>query len=111
MGRMILITTLLLMFVFPTVYAQKQVVTVPTKAEMQQYQQQQIQQEKAGAWVGDWWENVVEVQIKANLDKEAKDTCTQKLERYNKKVQKKPDSEYYKMKLKKWTKRCTAPTK
>jgi len=109
MGKIIISICLLVFSVL--VFAQEQQAVPPTQTQMEQQQIQQQKEYEAGSWVGDWWENVVEVQTEATLNKEDADRCEQKLGRYRRKVDEKPDSEYYKMKLEKWTKRCTTPAK
>ena len=104
------IITALFLFTFCILAnAQEQVPTVPTKQQIhdqQQQQQKQLRQDEAGGWVNDWWENVQETQTIKNLNKEEKLLCERKLTRYKAKVKERPTSEYYKAKLKKWTKRC-----
>ena len=96
------ITILILAVLFPVlVMAQTQ---VPTSRQEQQIQQQ-VQQQKAGEWVQKSWEGV-EIQSQEEFEKQEKIRCDYKLKHYKKKLTKHPDSEYYKLKLKKWTKRC-----
>ena len=76
-------------------------VTVPTE--------QQTSQNNAGAWVDDWWENVVETnkQLKeSSSDQPTVSKCSEKIKRYQQKVDIHQNSEYYLMKLNKWEKRC-----
>lgn len=64
------------------------------------------QQEAAGKWVNDSWKDAVQTKMRTNLDKEQQVRCDKKLKYYTAKFNKKPNSEYYKSKLEKWTKRC-----
>lgn len=67
-----------------------------------QYQQQ----EKAGAWVNDWWENVKDNQLKEHEHETIVELCVEKLKFYNKKIKEKPQSDYYSWKFKMWNSRC-----
>ena len=99
MGK-IIITIFLLISVFP----------VLAEDDLNAAKQQAQEQEEAGKWVNDWWENVVEVQSKEEIDEETIEAvCPKKLERYKRKVEEDPKSEYYKYKLESWTERCTKP--
>jgi hypothetical protein len=65
------------------------------------------EQQKAGKWVQENWDTVIEAQIDKNLDEEQQARCEKKLKYYSKKLEKKPDSKYYLFKLEKYLKRCT----
>lgn len=89
MGK-IIVTIFLLMFVLPVCATENDEQLMDT-----------------GAWVRDWWENAYEIQIKKDMKGEEKITCKEYLVRYAKKLEEKPDSEYYQMKMDKWVKRCS----
>ena len=64
------------------------------------------EQQDAGKWVDDSWNNAVQSQTEENLHNERSARCERKIEYYIRKLEKEPDSEYYKVKLEKWIKRC-----
>jgi len=65
-----------------------------------------LQQENAGNWVNDSWKDAVQVKTRTTLVKERQARCDRKLKYYTSKLTEKPNSEYYKTKLKKWTGSC-----
>lgn len=106
MGKMIVFVTLLVSIsTLAIAMGNPNEVTVPTP--------QQHSQNEAGAWVNDWWENVVETSKQKTVasTQPAISKCSEKLDRYQKKVDIHPNSEYYLMKLNKWERRCSPDKK
>ncbi len=68
---------------------------------------QVIEQQKAGQWVNEWWENGRKLEMKKDLTRTGRMRCTQRLTYYSHRLSKKPDSEYYKRKIDKWVSKCS----
>jgi len=76
-----------------------------------QKQEQQMEQKEAGKWVEDWWNlDTTQARIDAYSHKYDTIECKKQIEKYNKRLIKKPNSTYFNLKLKYWTDKCRNKT-
>lgn len=64
------------------------------------------QQMDAGKWVDDAWNENVKKEAISKTQSDKIERCIRKIKKYEKKLEKKSDSLYYKFKLSNWKSRC-----